>query len=89
VLKFGAGRGPGEKKPGGGIPGGKAGKSMVEGAGGKGGVGLLRGRGTGDIENGELLKGLAGIVCGRRPISEGVSSIKPTEPGRFLEFGSP
>lgn len=89
VLKLGAGRGPGEKKPGGGIPGGRAGKSIVGGAGGKGGVKLVRGRGIGANENGELLEGLAGIVCGRRPASAGVSSIVPTEPGRFFEFGSP
>lgn len=81
TLKDGSGTGPGEKKPGGGIPGGRAGKSMVEGAGGKGGVKLVRGRGTGEIKNGELLDGLAGIVCGRRPTSAGVSSIKPTDPG--------
>uniref|UniRef100_UPI00403ECDC2 hypothetical protein n=1 Tax=Microcoleus sp. TaxID=44472 RepID=UPI00403ECDC2 len=71
--------------PGGGIPGGRAGKLIVEGGGGKGGANLGEGRrGTGAIENG-LLDGRGGRVCGRRPASVGVSSTKPTEPGIFFE----
>jgi hypothetical protein len=69
----------------GGIPGGMAGKLMTEGSGGKGGANLGMGeRGTGAIENRELA-GRGGIVCGRRLISAGVSSINPTEPGRFFD----
>ncbi len=77
--------GRGEKNPGGGIPGGRAGKLICEGAGGKGGV-MLRGSGTGAIDNGDLpLDFNDGIVCGSRPISVGVSSTNPTEPGRFFD----
>ncbi len=62
-----------------------AGKLMTEGSGGKGGANLGMGeRGTGAIENRELA-GRGGIVCGRRLISAGVSSINPTEPGRFFD----
>ncbi len=79
------GSGRGEKNPGGGIPGGRAGKLIVGGAGGKGAANLGEGRrGTGAIENG-LLDGRGGMVCGRRPASAGVSSTKPTEPGIFFE----
>lgn len=77
--------GRGEKNPGGGIPGGRAGRLMAPGAGGKGGAKLGDGRrGTGAIENG-VLDARGGIVCGRRAASVGVSSTRPTEPGRFFE----
>lgn len=77
--------GRGEKNPGGGIPGGRAGRLMAPGAGGKGGAKLGDGRrGTGAIENG-VLDDRGGIVCGRRATSVGVSSTRPTEPGRFFE----
>jgi len=89
AVKGGRGEGGrGEKNPGGGIPGGMAGKLMVSGAGGKGGANLGAGRrGTGAIENGvnRVLDDFGGMVCGRRPASAGVSSIKPTEPGIFFE----
>jgi len=85
AVNEGEGRGRGEKNPGGGIPGGMAGKLMTEGSGGKGGANLGMGeRGTGAIENREFV-GRGGIVCGRRLISAGVSSINPTEPGRFFD----
>ena len=77
--------GRGEKNPGGGIPGGRAGRLMAPGAGGKGGAKLGDGRrGTGAIENG-VLDDRGGMVCGRRAASVGVSSTKPTEPDRFFE----
>ena len=77
--------GRGEKNPGGGIPGGRAGRLMPPGAGGKGGVKLGDGRrGTGAIENG-VFDGRGGMVCGKRPASAAVSSTKPTEPGRFFD----
>ena len=77
--------GRGKKNPGGGIPGGRAGRLMAPGAGGKGGVKLGEGRsGTGAIENG-VFDARGGMVCGRRPASAAVSSTKPTEPGRFFE----
>lgn len=84
------GRGEGgraEKNSGGGIPGGRAGKLICEGAGGNGGVRLRgRGTGTGAIDPGNLpFFPTAGIVCGSRPISVGVSSTNPTEPGRFFD----
>lgn len=89
AVKGGRGEGGrGEKNPGGGIPGGMAGKLMVSGAGGKGGANFGAGRrGTGAIENGvnRVLDDFGGMVCGRRPASAGVSSIKPTEPGIFFE----
>ena len=91
AVKGGRGAGGrGEKKPGGGIPGGRAGKLMALGAGGTDGVKLGEGRrGTGAIKNG-VFDGRGGMVCGRRPASAGVSSIKPTEPGRFFdEFPPP
>ena len=90
VGNEGDGRGRVEKNPGGGIPGGRAGKLMVPGAGGTDGVKLDEGRrGTGAIKNG-VFDGRGGMVCGRRPASAGVSSIKPTEPGRFFdEFPPP
>lgn len=76
--------GRGEKNPGGGIPGGWAGK-RTSGAGGKGGVKLGDGgMGTGAIENG-VFEGRGGMVCGKRPASAAVSSTNPTEPGRFFE----
>ena len=88
AVKEGRGEvGRGEKNPGGGIPGGRAGKLISEGAGGKGGV-RLRGRvrGTGAIDPGNLpFFPTAGIVCGSRPISVGVSSTNPTEPSRFFD----
>ena len=65
-----------------------AGKLIVSGGGGKGGANFGAGRrGTGAIENGvnRVLDGFGGMVCGRRPASAGVSSIKPTEPGIFFE----
>ena len=85
-VKEGRGEGGrGEKNPGGGIPGGRAGKLSCEGAGGKGGV-MLGGRGTGAIDPGKLpFFPTAGIVCGSRPISVGVSCTNPTEPGRFFD----
>lgn len=85
-VSEGDGRGRGEKNPGGGIPGGIAGKLMIEGSGGgRGGANLGMGeRGTGAIENREFA-GRGGIVWGRRWISAGVSSINPTEPGRFFD----
>ena len=85
-VKEGRGEGGrGEKNPGGGIPGGRAGKLIGEEAGGKGGV-RLRSRGTGAIDPGNLpFFPTAGIVCGSRPISVGVSSTNPTEPGRFFD----
>lgn len=85
-VKEGRGEGGrGEKNPGGGIPGGRAGRLIAVGAGGKGGV-SLGGSGTGAIDNGDLpLDFNDGIVCGSRPISVGVSSTNPTEPGRFFD----
>lgn len=84
-VKEGRGEGGREKNPGGGIPGGRAGKLIGEGAGGKGGV-MLRGRGTGAIDNGDLIFDRSGgILCGSRPTSAEVSSTNPTEPGRFFD----
>lgn len=84
-VKEGRGEGGREKNPGGGIPGGRAGKLIAVGAGGKGGVGL-RGRGTGAIDNGDLIfDRTEGILCGSRPTSAEVSSTNPTEPGRFFD----
>lgn len=85
-VKKGRGEGGrGEKNPGGGIPGGRAGKLSCEGAGGKGGV-RLRGRGTDAIDNDDLPLDLNdGIACGSRPISVGVSSTNPTEPGSLFD----
>jgi hypothetical protein len=78
-------RGRDEKNSGGGIPGGIAGRLMTESGGGKGGANLgLSGRGTGAIANRELA-GRGGTVWGRRPISVGVNSINPTEPGPFFD----
>ena len=90
VGAVGAVKGPkeggrGEKNPGGGIPGGRAGKLMVGGAGGKGGANLGEG-GTGTratSENGAV-GGFGGIVCGKRPAWARVNCTKPTEPGIFL-----
>jgi hypothetical protein len=86
AVNEGEGRGRGEKNPGGGIPGGIAGKLMTEGSGGgKGETNLELGeKGTGAIANREFV-GRGGIVWGRRPISVGVSSINPTEPGPFFD----
>lgn len=86
-VKAGRGDGgAGAKNPGGGIPGGRAGKLIGLGAGGKGGV-MLRGRGTGATrDNGALaLDRSGGMVCGSRPTSAGVSSTNPTEPGKFFD----
>jgi len=77
--------GRGEKNPGGGIPGGRAGKLMVGGAGGKGGAKLAeRGTGTGATSEKGAVGGFGGIVCGKRPAWAGVNCTKPTEPGIFL-----
>ncbi|TAD83046.1 MAG: hypothetical protein EAZ78_14865 [Oscillatoriales cyanobacterium] len=78
--------GAGAKNPGGGIPGGRAGKLMGFGAGGKGGV-MLRGKGTGATrENGVFaLDASGGMLWGSRPTSAGVSSTNPTEPGKFFD----
>lgn len=77
--------GRGEKNPGGGIPGGMAGKLMLGGAGGKGGANLgVRGTGTGATSENGVLEGFGGIVCGKRPAWAGVNCTKPTEPGIFL-----
>ena len=82
------GRGPGgrgEKNPGGGIPGGRAGRLIAPGAGGNGGAKLGEGRrGTGAIENG-VFDRRGGMVCGKREASAGVSSTTPTEPDRFFD----
>jgi hypothetical protein len=84
AVNGGRGGSRGAKNPGGGIPGGRAGKLTV-GGGGKGGANLGEvGTGTGAIENG-VLDDRGGMVCGKRPASAAVSCTNPTEPGMFFE----